>query len=68
MMLRAAALRRASDLVGLEKLAQRLHAGRGAVSCWMLLEGVPPTRAFLEAADIIFEHELAGLRAQRRKL
>jgi cardiolipin synthase len=33
----------------------------------MLLEGVPPTRAFLEAADIIHEHQLAALQVSRRR-
>lgn len=61
MMMRAAVLRRASELVGFDALSKRLGAGRGALACWMLLEGVPPARAFLEAADILFEHQLATL-------
>lgn len=61
MLLRAAALRRASDLVGLDALSSRLGTDRRVLACWMLLEGLPPASAFLKSADIIFEHQLAAL-------
>lgn len=66
MMLRAAMLKRASDLIGFDTLSTRIGAGREVLACWMLLEGVPPASVFLKAADIIFEHQLAALRRTAR--
>jgi hypothetical protein len=64
MLTRAATLRYAADLVGFDTLTHRLHVSRGALACWMLLDGVPPMGAFLQAADIVFEQRLAALEAR----
>lgn len=65
MMVRAAALRRASELVGFDALSKRVGAAQGVLACWMLLEGIPPVSAFLTAADILFEQQTAALRHAR---
>ena len=54
----ARTLKRAADIVGGEaELASRLSLERALIAHWVRGEGVPPTKVFLQAVDIVTAHD-----------
>ena len=64
---RAAALRRAAEILGPSKLREILGVSAMALTVWMTGAEAPPTDVFLKAADLIAERNLEDLRTDKRK-
>ena len=64
----ARTLKRAADIVGGESaLASRLSLGPEIVAQWVRGEGVPPTKVFLQAVDIVTAHDTMIIEPKNRQ-
>lgn len=64
----ARTLRRAAEIVGGEaELASRLSLERALVAHWVRGEGVPPTKVFLQAVDIVTAHDLLNIERKNKQ-
>lgn len=64
----ARTIKRAADIVGGEAaLASRLSLTPETVTQWVRGEGVPPTKVFLQAVDIVSAHDTLSIEPKDRQ-